>query len=166
MNSYLVSIQLAVSCASDAVVTVRGGYYPSESSHALTMYEDRPVRLGGASSLWFQLRQYYRIVESDLPRDSWMVQETGYRYAVIDDDGRDVLEYHWHPVGQSSVVTPHLHIGHGATAARPEIGDAHLPTGQVSIGEILRMLILDFSVAPRRSDWESVLDEASDSSAR
>lgn len=165
MNSYLASIQLAVSCASDSVVTVRGGYYPSESSHALTMYENRPVRLGGASRLWFQLRQYYRIIESDLPSDSWMVKETGYRYAVIDDDGRDVFEYHWHPVGQSPIVTPHLHIGHGAMATRPEIGDAHLPTGQVSVSDILRMLILDFSVNPRRSDWESVLDEASDSGA-
>lgn len=165
VNSYLASIQLVVSCASDAVVTVRGGYYPSESPHALTMYENRPIRLGGASRLWFQLHQYYRIIESDSPRASWMIEETGYRYAVIDDDGKDVLEYHWHPVGQSPVVTPHLHIGHGAMAARREISDVHLPTGLVSISDILRMLIRDFSVTPRRSDWESVLDEASDSSA-
>ena len=161
VNSYLALIQLAVSCASDAVVTVRGGYYPSESSHALTMYENRPVRLGGASRLWFQLRQYYRIVESDLPSDSWMVQETGYRYAVIDTEGREVLEYHWHPVGESPIVTPHLHIGHGAMAARRELSDTHLPTGLVSISEILRMLIRDFSVTPRREDWESVLNEVS-----
>ena len=161
VNSYLASIQLAVSCVSDAVVTVRGGYYPSESSHALTMYENRPVRLGGASRLWFQLRQYYQIVESESPSASWTVTETGYRYAVIDDEGRDVFEYHWHPVGQSPIIAPHLHIGHGAMAARPEIGDVHLPTGQVSISDILRMLIRDFSVTPRREDWESVLNEVS-----
>ncbi len=94
-----------------------------------------------------------------------MVMGTGYRYAIIDADGRDVLEYHWHPVGQSPIVTPHLHIGHGAMAARPEIGDTHLPTGHVSISDILRMLIRDFFVTHRRDDWESVLDEASASNA-
>ena len=115
--------------------------------------------------LWFMLYKYYRIVESDSPGDSWMVVETGYRYAVIDDDGRDVLEYHWHPVGESPIVSPHLHIGHGAMIGRTEIGDAHLPSGLISASHILRMLIRDFGVTPRRSDWESVLDEASDSGA-
>ena len=89
-----------------------------------------------------------------------MIEETGYRYAVIDAEGRDVLEYHWHPVGESPVVAPHLHIGYGAMIGRAEIGGAHLPTGQVTISDILRMLIRDFSIAPRRSDWESVLDDS------
>ena len=165
VSNYIAPIQLAVSCVTDSVVSVDGGYYPSTMPHLLTMNRETPVRLGGESQLWLLLHKYYRIVESDLPSYSWMVQETGYRYAVIDDGGRDVLEYHWHPVGQSPIVTPHLHIGYGAMVVRRELSDAHLPTGQVSISHILRMLIQDFSVTPRRSDWESVLDVASGSGA-
>ncbi len=163
VSNYIAPIQLAVSCVTDSVVSVDGGYYPSAMPHLLTMNRQTPVRLGGQSRLRFRLRQYYRITESDSPGTSWMVMETGYRYAVTDADGRDVFEYHWHPVGQSPIVAPHLHIGYGAMATRPEFSGAHLPTGQVSISEILRTLIRDFSVTPRRSDWESVLDESLDS---
>ena len=165
VRNYIDPIQIAVSCVTDSVVSVDGGYYPSAMPHLLTMNRETPVRLGGESRLWFLLHKYYRVIESDLPSDSWMVEETGYRYAVIDTEGKDVLEYHWHPVGESPVVAPHLHIGHGAMIGRAEIGGAHLPTGQVTISDILRMLIRDFSITPRRSDWEFVLDEASDSSA-
>ncbi len=161
VNNYIDPIQLAVSCVSDSVVSVDGGYYPSAIPHLLTMNREAPVRLGGESRLWFLLYKYYQIFESDSPSASWTVTETGYRYSIIDDEGRDVLEYHWHPVGQSPIIAPHLHIGHGAMIGRVEIGNVHLPTGQVSISDILRMLIRDFSVTPRREDWESVLNEVS-----
>ncbi len=45
VNNYVDPIQLAVSCVSDAVVNVRGGYYPSNTSHTLVMNENTPVRL-------------------------------------------------------------------------------------------------------------------------
>ncbi len=161
VSNYVDSVQRAISCVSDSVVNVDGGYYPAEMPHIMSLNRGVPVRLAGTSRLWFLLRQYYQIVESHL----WTVSETGYRYAVLDADHREILEYHWHPGGESPVVTPHLHIGYGAMAVRRELSDAHLPTGNISICDILRMLIRDFSITPRRSDWEFVLDEASDSSA-
>ena len=161
VSNYIDPIQLAVSCVTDSIVSVDGGYYPSALPHLLTMNREIPVRLGGESRLWFLLYKYYRIVESDSPGASWMVAETGYHYAFIDADGRDVFEYHWHPVGQSPIITPHLHIGYGAMVGRAEISNAHFLTGYVSISGVLRMLIRDFDVTPRRPDWESVLDEDS-----
>lgn len=158
VGNYVDSTQLAISCISDWVVTVDGGYYPSDMPHILTMNRESPVRLSGESRLWFLLIQYYRIIRSDTSDTLWTVTVTGYRYAVIDTNGRDVLEYHWHPVSRSPITSPHLHIGHGAMVRRTELRDAHLPTGHVSISEILRTLIRDFAVIPQRRDWESILD--------
>ncbi len=40
---------------------------------------------------------------------------------------------------------------------REELQTAHLPTGYVSLADIIRLLIRDFGATPRRRDWESVL---------
>ena len=45
----------------------------------------------------------------------------------------------------------------GAQVGRREVRDAHLPTGDVSLNEILRVLINEMRVRPLRSDWESIL---------
>ena len=83
--------------------------------------------------------------------------EASYRYRIMNADRREILSYHWHPEGQSPITFHHLHIGNGAMAGREELQTAHLPTGYVSVGDIIAMLIRDFGVAPRRPDWESLL---------
>lgn len=90
------------------------------------------------------------------------------RYRVVDADEREVLAYHWHPIGVSPVTFPHVHLsgrlvpldlGRGARSAR--LGEMHLPTGgAVSLAEVVRLLIAEFGVVPRRSDWEGILAEA------
>lgn len=157
VSQYIDTIQLLVSCVTDAVVGVGGGYYVSDISHILALNERRPVRIRGVSRLWLSLQQYYRIVESQVPRTQWTVIETGYRYRIMDSDQREILAYHWHPTGRSSFISQHLHIGHGAMAAREELQTAHLPTGYVALADIIRLIIRDFRATPRRHDWESVL---------
>ena len=56
-----------------------------------------------------------------------------------------------------AVNNQRLHIGHGAMAAREELHAAHLPTGYTSLADIIRLLIRDLRVTPRRSDWQSIL---------
>ena len=114
-----------------------------------------PVALGGPSQ--FRLQQNYRIVESELSGAPWRVEVVDYDYVIYDVEQREVLLYHWHPVGNSSVETPHLHLEQGAQVGRSEVRDAHLPTGDVSLNAILRVLIEEMGVHPRRSDWESIL---------
>ena len=157
VGEYVDSIQRAVSCVTNAVVGVGGGYYVSDTPHTLDLNERRPVRLGGATRLWLSFRQYYRVVEYDFPGEMWTVEEVSYRYRIMDDDHREILAYHWHPMGRSSFITQHLHIGHGAMLGLEEFQTAHLPTGRVSLADILRFLIRDFGAVPRRPDWESVL---------
>ncbi len=157
VNNYMESAQHAISCISDAVVNVGGGYYPADRPHTLRLNEDRPVRLGGPSRIWLYFHQYYRIVQLEISGNLWTVTEVGYEYQILDSNHREILAYHWHPMGQSSFISQHLHVGHGAMASREEIETAHLPTGYVSLPDIIRLLIRDFRATPKRGDWESIL---------
>lgn len=97
-NNYRRDVQRPLSCVTDGVVGVDGGYYPSPYPHFLAMSSGRPATLGGPS-------QNYRIAESGLTGDGWQVAVVGYNYAV------------------------------------------------------LRVLIEEMGVEPRRSDWDSILAE-------
>lgn len=57
----------------------------------------------------------------------------------------------------AEAVSQYLHIGHGAMLGREELHTAHLPTGYVSLPDIIRLLIRDFHATPRRHDWQSIL---------
>ncbi len=159
VSNYVGMIQRAVSCVSDSVVSVRGGYYVADTSHTLILNRGNPVRLRGTSALWLSIQQYYRIVESGESRTPWAVSEVGYRYNVMDADAKEILAYHWHPTGQGPFISQHLHIGYGAMLGREEFQNAHLPTGYVSVVDIMRFLIRDFGVSPRRGEWESILND-------
>lgn len=158
VSEYVSSIQRVVSCVSNSIVSVDGGYYVSDAPHILRLNQGRTVRMGGTSRIRLAFYQYYRVVETEVPRIQWMVVEEGYEYRILDSDGREIIVYHWHPVEHNPIAFHHLHIEHGAQVGREELQTAHLPTGYVSVADILRLLIVDFRVPSRRDDWESVLD--------
>lgn len=159
VNNYRHGIQRLVSCVTDSVVDVAGGYHPTQVPHTLIMNKGYPVSLGGLSRLILELRQYYRIIESELSANTWAVDVVGYNYVVYDSERNEVLAYHWHPRGNSPIATPHLHLEQGAQVGRREVRDAHLPTGYVSISAFLRLLIRDLEVQPTRPDWDTILAE-------
>src|SRR5207244_1642370 len=102
----------------------------------------------------------------------WKVQTAAYYYGFDDVHGREVIAYHWHPEEVPAVPFPHVHLGHGAVhaeslrvglplshnALRPDLWDAHLPTGRIALEQVLRIAIDHFMVAPLRSDWREVFD--------
>jgi hypothetical protein len=92
--------------------------------------------------------------------------EDTYEYRLSDGDDREILAYHWHPDGASQVRTPHLHLGPAAEVGRRALTTAHLPTGRVGLGAMVRLAIEDFAVAPIRRDWNSVLSIAEASPAQ
>ena len=149
VNNYLHAIQMLVSCVTNSVVDVSGGYFPSPTPHRLTINNGLPVALAGPSRFMLELRQGYRIVRTGLTRDSWEVEITGYSYVVHDSEQAEVILYHWHPAGHSYVTTPHIHLAQGAQVGRRELQGAHLPTGHVSLSAFLRLLILDLEVQHR-----------------
>lgn len=90
-----------------------------------------------------------------------------YDYEISDRDGHEILTYHWHPEGVSPVTEPHLHLSGrlrpldlGPRDAPVALGEMHLPTGVVTLAQVVQLLITEFGVEPRREDWGTVLRAA------
>lgn len=88
----------------------------------------------------------------------------GYSYRIADCDDRELLAWHWHPVGSSLVTHTHLHVSSqiapldlGRGLDPLPIADLHIPTGQVGLADVVRFLIADVGVQPRKPSWRSVL---------
>ena len=92
------------------------------------------------------------------------VRTTAYGYRVIDSLQREVVAFHWHPSGASPVTLPHMHLSSrigrldlGAGFAPAALGEMHLPTGYITLADVVRLLITEFDIAPRRADWAAIL---------
>ncbi len=147
VDDYIRSIRLLLSCVTPYVAVP----ITYDSHSYVTINYGNPVALGNASNFSLQYHQNYLFTETG-------VETTGYIYIVLDDQSRQVLNYHWRPGGRSRIVTPHLHLKQGARVGLPEVRDSHLPTGYVSLSAFLEFLIRDFDVRPLRDDWQSVLN--------
>lgn len=106
----------------------------------------------------------YDVISDQDSIRSYRVQATSYHYRLIDAQEREVLAYHWHPVGLSPITYPHVHLSGrlspldaGPGAEPVALGGMHLPTGPVTLADVVRLLITEFGIAPRRADWDAVL---------
>ena len=153
-------IQRLLSCISYSVVKVAGGhnYGNPRSSHNLELPNEEPVALAGAHKLMLNVEPHFRVRRTESQGGLHHIEVVGYRYTVYDSEQRGILLYHWHPGSRGYVRTPHLHLGSGARVGfDPLVSKPHLPTGYVTLGEIVRFLIQDLSVQPIRGDWQAVL---------
>ncbi len=108
VNNCLGPLQRAISCVTNSVLNVRGGYYPSPNSHPLALGAGAPVRVSTDPPIFLTVLQNYQVVEFEGPRGPWKVSIGSYYYSLEDGAGREVL-FHWHPQGKSNVTFPHLH---------------------------------------------------------
>lgn len=97
-------------------------------------------------------------------RRRFEARTTYYAYEILEHGGREIVAFHWHEQGKSRVVAPHLHISSrmptidlGPRFDPVVLAEMHLPTGLVRLADVVRLLIEEFGVAPRRADWEAVL---------
>ncbi len=160
--AFLDPLQRALSCVTREVLDVRGGLYPTPEPHELRLGDGSPRPLrdtsGRPAHVFLQVAMRYRIVGADLSRAPWTTEVTAYMYTLADRDGSEILAYHWHPDGASEVVVPHLHLGHGAQIGHRGLTEAHLPTGLVTLTDILHLVLDALDVAPLRPDWRAILD--------
>jgi hypothetical protein len=75
---------------------------------------------------------------------------------VLDVDERPIVSFHWHPIDSGRVGWPHLHAY--GTNQSVELHKLHPPTGMVTAGSVVRFLIEDLDVLPRRPNWQAVID--------
>jgi hypothetical protein len=157
-TAFLEPLRQVVSCVTDAVL-IGAGYHPDPEHHALTFRGDTYPRLRGPWLLLFSVIHRYRIVPTGEEPKGRRVNTLEYGYELLDERERTVLAYHWHPVtvrGPHRITYPHLHIG-GQPKGSPLAG--HLPSGRVALEDVIRFLVAELGVQPRRADWQQVLDE-------
>jgi hypothetical protein len=123
---------------------------------------------GGPSGLHLGARYRFAIGEEPFEerRPRWRATTVMYEYRLLDRDERELLVYHWQPgpdfLGPDH---PHLHVSASLTAQTSaiekrsiDLDKLHLATGRVSLASVVRMLITEFRVAPRRHNWSETLD--------
>jgi len=163
-------LQRVALCVTDRPVMTTGGQPPRSLPRFAFAPTQQAAPLGttrGRRGLFLAMTIFYNVVDSAFETADH-VQVAGYRYAVLDRQDREIIEFHWHPAGSSPITYPHLHLsgrlapldlGPGIEPIR--LGEIHLPTaGMITLADVVRLLITELGVGPRRADWERVLAEA------
>jgi len=110
----------------------------------------------GQPSLALDASALYRS-EQRTADHTWAVRAAGYRYQLYLAASVELLAYHWHPEDPNPVKSPHLHLSAGAQVGFVALARAHIPTGLVSLADVLRFAIEDLGVRPLRPDWPAIL---------
>jgi hypothetical protein len=160
VSEFAHAMRQAFACLGPAAVVVRDFNNAATREHELALPGNRPLSVStprGDVRYLFAVRQRFvvRQVDDATAEDAWQVVLSQYQYSLADDEGREILAYHWHPlVGFGS---PHVHLSSAAGTVRQELQTAHLPTGYVPFADVVSMLIRDFNVKARQ-DYRSVLE--------
>jgi hypothetical protein len=166
VQNFLDPLRRSLSCVADAILLVGGGYYPSPKPHVLTLSDSPdPTPLGRDKRFTIMAVQHYHIIQQEGARGPWKVQTAAYYYTIGEagDREREIFAYHWHPARPNPITFPHFHIYHGAEVGRDDIRKAHFPTGRVAFEDVLRLMITQFGVEPRRDDWDAIFSQAQSS---
>jgi hypothetical protein len=119
-----------------------------------------------APDLFLYIGQILRVTQQ--PDRSWRLRTVQYRYRIQGTDNpndEECLrwEYVAREVRDAGHCRHHLHLqGEYTLGPRRSIGlaDAHIPTGWVTIEEIIRFLITDLAVRPKEAQWEQLLRDS------
>jgi hypothetical protein len=154
-----VGLQRVVSAVSDGVLRPAG---PLVDGGEITIYVAGTgtalLRIKDGGRLLLSVEHQGRIVRGETGRRTFRVRTTGYNYRFLTAEGDEILSYHWHPIGESSVKHPHLHIWSDVRGL--DLSDAHFPTPRVSLKRMLLQAVEELGVETERSDWETILGKA------
>jgi hypothetical protein len=101
------------------------------------------------------IAHWYRVVAATPVRRSWDTTTVGYSYELLGAGEREFFAFHWHPQSRSPITFPHVHIG--AQVAEFDLSKIHLPTGSLTLPQIVRFAIEELAVEPLRDDWRAAL---------
>lgn len=150
-----------LSCATNAHIVV-SGYHQTDIPHRLSLAGSDPVRVATRHQLTLDVGEHYRVREGS---DGWEVDVVAYFYALARNN-EDVIVYHWHPYGRSSVTQPHLHVRADLEIGERWLGKVHLPTGPIGLEDIVELTISDLGIQPLREDWQAVLTKHTQAKTR
>jgi len=147
------------------VVQVQYFGRPGDEALTATLNRNRPSRLHCPTPLGLRITVEYRVLPWAADARQWVAQTAAYYYALTDEDrasatlgSREILAFHWHPEARGAFLDPHLHVGAAWLGGEARISPKwHVPTGRVTLEEIIRFAIRHFDVKPMRGDFERVL---------
>lgn len=165
-DAFLDQLRTVVSCVTDRPLLSGSRVVDDPLSFRVSCappLEPAPMRQSRGSRLLFDMRGSYVIADAESPRDH--IVTVGYSYRVLDHQEHELLAYHLHPDGPSDVIQPHLHVSgtwHSkqSSEVEPQLDRIHLLTGAITLRDVIGLLIVEFDVEPRRSDWRAILHRA------
>lgn len=138
--------------------------FETDFEYSIVLNYGRPVTdLRGYHQLTLSVLQRFVIqMTDDEERGPYKVRTNMYVYQVATRAEEELFAYHWTPEEDEYLyrVHPHLHIGAVSItgdAPIPNFPKLHLPTARVSLESIIRLLIEDLGVRPRRDAWREIL---------
>lgn len=136
-----------------------GGRQQVDVVHHLLGNDGEVIEVGGPYHLRLRVRMKYMIVrQDDLEGGPFKIRTLAYSYSLTSGTGGEIVSYHWHPDSASHVKSPHAHLGHGQLSSGALLTPrTHLPTGRVSLEQVVRSLITEHEVTPRADDWDARL---------
>lgn len=162
-------IQAALHCVTQAKLITPA---PIVDTHqTITFQHGEPVELrrhGNQTRLFLQVALYYRIIAAPDQTGAHLslrVASDGYIYSIYDNQHRELLSYHWQANPSSGTrAYPHLHVGSRVIdTTNPIFGKRfsalHIPTGHITVGEVVRFLIEEMQVIPLHRDWLRIITE-------
>ncbi|MBV9761181.1 MAG: hypothetical protein JO340_11505 [Acidobacteriaceae bacterium] len=89
----------------------------------------------------------------------WTIRQERYTYQIVDENAHELFAFHWDPL--QDIAFPHLHLGFGMRGHQLPIDNkAHIPTGRVSVVDIISFVMLELRVKPLLDDWQTRLEVA------
>ena len=160
VQSYLDPIRETLACITDCPITNYGGNFVSDRPHRFTFSAKPPVARLLGTELHLFVSQQYSIEHSEKRNPLYRVKTEGYAYRLDDEDGHEILAYHWHPLPNPAdpVKYPHLHFERGAQVGRRELRIGHIPSGRIALESLALYLIEVWGVEPRRPNWREILE--------
>lgn len=151
VNNFLRPLRKVVDCITKTTLRVQRSVQ-SEKPHVLFLGEGEPVALKARDQRAISLTMImgFQVVPAGGELGKYKVKTTSYFYQILKDES-EIICYQWHPEETPKIWFPHIHV-------KGELSKIHLPTGRVSIEEVIRLLIVEFKIVGK-SGWEDVLRE-------
>lgn len=132
-----------------------GAYLAPTQPRAIVLNDGDEVLLRASVPIGISVAEQFALDET---ADGWSARVLAYFY-VLAQDRSEILSYHWHPAGSSSVRTPHLHVGAEIRVGERWLPKIHIPTGPIALQDLLILAIEELGVEPIRDDWRLILDQ-------
>lgn len=157
VRNFTQPLQQALSCVT-RVQLLATEHKSQDRVGVVTLNGGEPTPLAGDGDVRLVATMQYVIVPAKGHLGPYKVRTRGYLYHLLRDERDEVLLFHWHPDGSSRVKTPHLHIG-DAVNATGLLAKAHVPTGRISLEEVLLLAIDELGVTTLRPDGRTVIED-------